>query len=75
MGEYTNYYVKALVQVSPIEYNRTYGVFMKRPEDTTHIHCDDEEANMILWTYDELIANKIAELLDIDDYIKEMSDK
>lgn len=43
MRDYNNYYVKVLVQVSPIEYNRKYGVFMKRPEDTTHIHCDDEE--------------------------------
>ena len=69
--EYGNYYVKTLVQISPIEYNRKYGVFMKRPEDLEHIHCDDEEANMILWVYDELIAHKIAELLYIDDFMQE----
>lgn len=66
-----NYYVKPIVQISPCQYDRKYGIFSKQPKDETKIHCKDEDANLVLWVYDEIIAEKIAELLDIDDFINE----
>lgn len=71
MRKFCNYYVKPIVNISTFDYDRKWGVFAKRPEDTTKIHCKDEDANLILWVYDEIVAYKIAELLDVDDYMHE----
>lgn len=69
--EYSNYYVKAIVDISPFEYSRTWGVYSKKPEDPEKIHCQDDDPNLLIWTYDELVAHKIAELLDLDDFMHE----
>lgn len=65
------YYVKQIVSISPCEYDRKYGIFMSEPKDPEKIHCKEDDPNLIVWTYDKLIADKIAELLDIDDYMHE----
>lgn len=63
-----DFIVKPIVTaMSPIEYERMYGVF-EHIEDT-HIHCKDELANLIVLCYNESIAEKIRELLEIDEFI------
>lgn len=63
-----NFIVKPIVTaMSPIEYERMYGVF-EYVEDTG-IHIKDEYADLIVLTYSELIAEKIAELLEVDEFM------
>ena len=46
-----------------------YGVFDSIPRDDEHVHCKDPEANLIVWCCVELNAEKIAEVLNVDDHI------
>lgn len=65
------YYVKPIIQINPIDYDEVWGVFDSIPYDETHIHCQDEDANLVVWTYNEGYAHKIAEILNVDEYIHE----
>ena len=63
-----NFIVKPIVTaMSPLEYERMYGVF-EYVEDIG-IHTKDEYADLIVLTYSELIAEKIAELLEADEFM------
>ncbi len=63
-----NFIVKPIVTaMSPIEYERMYGVF-EYVEDIG-IHTKDEYSDLIVLTYSELIAEKIRELLEADEFM------
>ena len=63
-----NFIVKPIVTaMSLIEYERMYGVF-EYVEDIG-IHTKDEYADLIVLTYSELIAEKISELLEADEFM------
>lgn len=57
------YYVKQIEE-------DMYGIFDSRPYNTK-IHCQDDDPNLILWTYSEGYAIRIAEILNVDEYIHE----
>lgn len=61
------FYVKRMVEMNPVEMTVRWGVFQNFPENTG-IHCKDPNANLIVWTYSELAAMKIAEILEVDAY-------
>lgn len=67
------YIVKRIQQISPIEMNVTYGVYDNTIVDVDSRHCDNSDfrLNLIVECKSELIAEKIAELLNIDDFTEE----
>ena len=66
------YIVKPIVNVTAVEYVRTYGVYENYATDPDRRHCNDHYANLVVECKSELIAEKIAELLNIDDFIEEL---
>lgn len=68
------YIVKRIQQISPIEIVVKYGVYDNTIVDPDNRHCigDDPNLNLIVECKSELIAEKIAELLNIDDFIEEL---
>ena len=67
------YIVKPIVNVTAVEYVRTYGVYENYVVDTDGRHCDNSDfrLNLVCECKSELIAEKIAELLNIDDFTEE----
>ena len=57
------YYVKQIEE-------GMYGVFDSRPYNTK-IHCPDDDPNLIVYTYEKIYAEKIAEMLNVDEFIHE----
>lgn len=68
------YIVKRIQQISPIEMVVTYGVYDNTIVDADSRHCDNSDfrLNLIVECKSELIAEKIAELLNIDDFTEEL---
>lgn len=68
------YIVKRIQQISPIEMVVTYGVYDNTIVDPDSRHCDNSDfrLNLIVECKSELIAEKIAELLNIDDFTEEL---
>ena len=66
------YIVKRIQQISPIEMVVTYGVYENYATDPDRRHCNDHYANLVVECKSELIAEKIAELLNIDDFTEEL---
>ena len=69
------YYVKPIIEQCPWDCDVKYGVYDASPKDPEKIHCRLDDPNLILWTYNKLNAEKIAELLEVDDYIHETENK
>ena len=67
------YYVKPIVEMNPIDSSVRWGVYDGQPKNTG-IHCKETDPNLIVWTYSEITAEKIAELLMIDDFTWENMD-
>ena len=67
------YIVKPIVNVTAVEYVRTYGVYENYVVDPDGRHCDNSDfrLNLVCECKSELIAEKIAELLNIDDFTEE----
>lgn len=65
------YYVKEIPDKNVFYSDVTWGVFDSKPEDPDKRHCKDEFANLVVWTYEKLAAEKIAEVLNVDEYIHE----
>lgn len=61
------YVVRKMQHVSPIEMTIRWGIFDSRPSELG-VHFDDPDANVLIWTYSELVAEKICELLNLDEY-------
>ena len=68
------YIVKPIVNVTAVEYVRTYGVYENYVVDPDGRHCDNNDfrLNLVCECKSELIAEKIAELLNIDDFTEEL---
>ena len=68
------YIVKPIVNVTAVLYERTYGVYENYVVDTDGRHCDNSDfrLNLVCECKSELIAEKIAELLNIDDFTEEL---
>ena len=50
----------------------TYGVYENYATDPDRRHCNDHYANLVVECKSELIAEKIAELLNIDFFTEEL---
>ena len=68
------YIVKPIVHVTAVEYVRTYGVYENYVVDPDGRHCDNSDfrLNLVCECKSELIAEKIAELLNIDAFTEEL---
>lgn len=68
------YIVKPIVNVTAVEYVRTYGVYENYVVDPDGRHCDNSDfrLNLVCECKSELIAEKIAELLNIDAFTEEL---
>ena len=67
------YIVKTIDNVTGVLYERTYGVYENYVVDPDGRHCinSDPNLNLVCECKSELIAEKIAELLNIDDFTEE----
>ena len=67
------YIVKRIVNITAVEYTRSWGVYDNTIVDPDSRHCDNSDfrLNLVVECKSELIAEKIAELLNIDDFIEE----
>lgn len=68
------YIVKPIVNVTSVLYERTYGVYENYVVDPDSRHCDNSDfrLNLVCECKSELIAEKIAELLNIDAFTEEL---
>ena len=68
------YIVKPIVNVTAVEYTRTFGVYENYVVDPDSRHCDNSDfrLNLVCECKSELIAEKIAELLNIDAFTEEL---
>lgn len=67
------YIVKPIIEMTPIMYTRTWGVYNNPPKDEKYIRYKNniEDVNLIVICHSEIIAQKIAELLNIDEWMEE----
>ena len=68
MGEY---YVEQIVEENAFYRQVKWGVYRKEHSDSEMLNKPKHNLNLILWTYERLSAEKIAEVLNADDYIRE----
>lgn len=68
MGEY---YVEQIVEENAFYRQVKWGVYRKEHSDTEMLNKPKENLNLIVWTYEKLYAEKIAEMLNVDEYIHE----
>lgn len=68
------YIVKPIVNITVVEYTRSYGVYENYVVDPDGRHCDNSDfrLNLVCECKSELIAEKIAELLNIDAFTEEL---
>ena len=68
------YIVKRIQQISPIEIVVTFGVYENYVVDPDSRHCDNSDfrLNLVCECKSELIAEKIALLLNIDSDLEEL---
>ena len=68
------YIVKPIVNATSVLYERTYGVYENYVVDPDSRHCDNSDfrLNLVCECKSELIAEKIAELLNIDAFTEEL---
>lgn len=73
MKDKPRYIVKPIVNITAVEYTRSWGVYDNTVVDPDGRHCisSDPNLNLIVECKSELIAQKIAELLNIDDFTEE----
>lgn len=69
MGECMNeYYVEKIEYGNSIHMDVRWGVFRREHSDTEILNKPKGNLNLIVWTYEKLSAEKIAEVLNIDEY-------
>ena len=72
MGECMNeYYVEKIEHGNSIHMDVRWGVFRREHSDTEILTKSKDNPNLIIWTYEKISAEKIAEILNIDDFIHE----
>lgn len=65
------YYVEKIEHGNSIHMDVRWGVFKRERSDTEMLNKPKNNPNLIVWTYEKLYAEKIAEILNIDEYIYE----
>ena len=65
------YYVDKIVEENPAYKQIKWGVFRREHSDTEMLNAPKENMNLIVWTYEKVYADKIAEMLNVDEYIHE----
>lgn len=65
------YYVEKIEHGNLVHMDIYWGVFRREHSDSEILTKPKSNPNLILWTYDKLYAEKIAELLNVDEYIHE----
>ena len=62
------YYVEKIEHGNSIHMAVCWGVFRREHSDTEMLNKPKDNLNLIVWTYEKLSAEKIAEVLNIDEY-------
>ena len=65
------YYVSKIEHGNSVHMVIRWGVFRREHSDTEMLNRPKENLNLIVWTYEKLYAEKIAEMLNVDEYIHE----
>lgn len=65
------YYVEKIEHGNSIHMDVRWGVFRREHSDTEMLIKPKNNPNLIVWTYEKLSAEKIAEILNVDDFIHE----
>lgn len=69
------YYVEKIEHGNLIHMDVRWGVFRRERSDTEMLNKPKNNPNLIVWTYEKLYAEKIAEILNIDEYSYEKNQK
>lgn len=69
------YYVEKIEHGNLIHMDVRWGVFRRERSDTEMLNKLKNNPNLIVWTYEKLYAEKIAEVLNIDEYSYEKNQK
>lgn len=65
------YYVAKIEHGNSVHMDIYWGVFRQEHSDTEMLNKSKENLNLIVWTYEKIYAEKIAEMLNVDEYIHE----
>ena len=65
------YYVEKIEHGNSIYTNVYWGVFRREHADSEMLNKLKSNPNLILYTYEKIYAEKIAEMLNVDNYIHE----
>ena len=65
------YYVAKIEHGNSVHMDIYWGVFRQEHSDTEMLNKSKENLNLIVWTYEKIYAEKIAEMLNVDEYVHE----
>lgn len=65
------YYVAKIEDGNSVHKDIYWGVFRQEHSDTEMLNKPKENLNLIVLTYEKIYAEKIAEMLNVDEYIHE----
>ena len=65
------YYVAKIEHGNSVHMDIYWGVFRQEHSDTEMLNKPKENLKLIVWTYEKIYAEKIAEMLNVDEYIHE----
>ena len=65
------YYVEQIIEENGFYKQIKWGVFRKEHSDTEMLNKPKDNLNLIVWTYEKIFADKIAEMLNVDEYVHE----
>ena len=65
------YYVAKIEYGNLVHMDIRWGVFRREHSDTEILNKPKENLNLIVWTYEKIFAEKIAEMLNVDEYVHE----
>lgn len=63
------YYVEEIVEENGFYRQIKWGVFRREHSDSEMLNKPKENLNLIVWTYEKIYAEKIAEMLNVDEFI------
>lgn len=65
------YYVEKIEHGNMVHMDIRWGVFRREHSDTETLNKPKNNPNLIVWTYEKIYAEKIAEMLNVDEYVHE----
>lgn len=63
------YYVEKIEHGNLVHMDICWGVFRREHSDTETLNKPKENLNLIVLTYEKIYADKIAEMLNVDEFI------